>query len=354
MVSAMPEGRRPAAARTRARTRPGPSSSRARRRALQHHGSSLSAGSHSPHRGHLRDTTVDLEAPPPASRHGRGGGVGRPLGTWGSASRTRAAACAWSTCHIRQLGPVRLRGLEPEALPGLLPEAAYQVETRELAAAEEIDVRVEMRRGEGIGLEARDGIFATPSGASSCAPRRGGQAAFAGSVSLDSEGRGEVPLPEAGRLRAAGRVLRLRAGEARRRHGAVVGDHPRADTRRISRDPGGAADARAAGRERAARRGGRPRLHVERLHDGREDPPDSPVRRIENVVPSATPLEVEGASAARWRSVRNARSLPALSLRQVEADEASNGGARRQDGDGPAATGREVPQIPVTTVRSLV
>jgi serine/threonine protein kinase/tetratricopeptide (TPR) repeat protein len=50
------------------------------------------------------------------------------------------------------------------------------------------DVRVEMRRGEGIALEARDGIFATPlRGLFVRAIDGGGQDAFAGSVSLDSE-----------------------------------------------------------------------------------------------------------------------------------------------------------------------
>ena len=68
------------------------------------------------------------------------------------------------------------------------------METRELAAAEESDLRVELRRGDGMAIEAHDGIFATPlRGLFVRAIDGSGQAAFAGSVSLDSEGRGEVP-----------------------------------------------------------------------------------------------------------------------------------------------------------------
>ena len=91
-------------------------------------------------------------------------------------------------------GRFAFEDLEPKRYRVSFQKPAYQVETRELAAAEESDLRVEMRRGEGIALEARDGIFAMPlRGLFVRALDATGQAAFAGSVSLDSEGRGEVP-----------------------------------------------------------------------------------------------------------------------------------------------------------------
>jgi hypothetical protein len=95
--------------------------------------------------------------------------------------------------------------LEPQRYRVSFQKPAYQVETRELTAAEESEVRVEMRRGEGIALEARDGIFATPlRGLFVRALDSAGRVAFAGGVSLDSEGRGEVPSlkPGAYELRA--------------------------------------------------------------------------------------------------------------------------------------------------------
>jgi hypothetical protein len=56
-----------------------------------------------------------------------------------------------------------------------------------------------MRRGEGIALEARDGLFGTPlRGLFVRAADGSGNPVFSGSVVLDSEGRGEVPSLKAG------------------------------------------------------------------------------------------------------------------------------------------------------------
>ena len=84
--------------------------------------------------------------------------------------------------------------MEPKAYRVSFQKPAYQIETRDLTAAEESDLRVELRRGEGIALEAHDGIFATPlRGLFVRVLDGGGDPAFTGSVSLDSDGRGEVP-----------------------------------------------------------------------------------------------------------------------------------------------------------------
>jgi len=88
----------------------------------------------------------------------------------------------------------------------------YQTETRDVTAAEEAQVRVELRRGEGIGIVARDGIFGTPlRGLIARVVDGAGTAVFNGGLSLDSEGRGEIPS-----LRPGQYELRVGAGEARR------------------------------------------------------------------------------------------------------------------------------------------
>ena len=143
------------------------------------------------------DTTVDLEAPPARL----GGSVveadtGRPLGDvqvrledeGGAGLRFASMASTDSS------GRFAFEDLEPRPYRVTFQKAAYQAETRELTAAEESDERVELRRGEGIALEAHDGIFATPLRGLLVRVTDGtGAVVFAGSVVLDSEGRGEVP-----------------------------------------------------------------------------------------------------------------------------------------------------------------
>ena len=153
------------------------------------------------------DVTVDLEAPP-----ARLAGMvveadsGRPLGDVGIRLEDEGGGMRFvSMATTDSSGRFAFEDLEPGSYRVSFQKPAYQVETRELTAAEESDLRVEMRRGEGIGLEARDGIFATPlRGLFVRAIDGAGQTAFAGSVSLDSDGRGEVPSlkPGAYELRA--------------------------------------------------------------------------------------------------------------------------------------------------------
>jgi hypothetical protein len=131
---------------------------------------------------------------------------GRPLGDVGIRLEDEGGGMRFvSMAATDSSGRFAFEDLEPGSYRVSFQKPAYQVETRELTAAEESDLRVEMRRGEGIGLEARDGIFATPlRGLFVRAIDGAGQTAFAGSVSLDSDGRGEVPSlkPGAYELRA--------------------------------------------------------------------------------------------------------------------------------------------------------
>ncbi len=225
------------------------------------------------------DVTVDLEAPP-----ARLAGTvveadsGRPLGDVGIRLEDEGGGMRFvSMATTDSSGRFAFEDLEPGSYRVSFQKPAYQVETRELTAAEESDLRVEMRRGEGIALEARDGIFATPlRGLFVRVVDGSGQAAFAGSVSLDSEGRGEVPSLKPG-------VYEVRAESSGYAPVVLPGVavpsrtlDPRAHPRGLARDPGGAPDARPAPAHRAAPRRGRAGLHVERLHHRREDPARRP------------------------------------------------------------------------------
>jgi protocatechuate 3,4-dioxygenase beta subunit len=147
------------------------------------------------------DTTVDLEAP--AARLAGtvvGAESGRPLSDvgvriedGGAGARFVAMATTDSSGHFA------FEDLEPRAYRVAFQKPAYQADTREIVASENADVRVELRRGDGIAVEARDGIFATPlRGLFVRVVDGSGSAAFAGSVPLDGDGRGEVPALKPG------------------------------------------------------------------------------------------------------------------------------------------------------------
>ncbi len=91
-------------------------------------------------------------------------------------------------------GRFALEGLEPKAYRVAVQKPAYQAETKSLTAADPSgDLVIELRRGEGIGVVARDGIYGVPlHGLSVRVLDSGGAPVYTGGVSLDSEGRGEI------------------------------------------------------------------------------------------------------------------------------------------------------------------
>jgi hypothetical protein len=152
-----------------------------------------------------------------------------------------------------------------------------------------------MRRGEGIGLEARDGIFATPlRGLFVRALDGAGQTAFAGGVSLDGEGRGEVPSLKPGvyeiRAESSGYAPVLRPG--------VGVPSP---TISLVLTPGGSLDIQAGPQTlalpdasgRLLALDGRVYMWNVFTADGKIRL-TSPLRRIENVVPGRYTFEVAG------------------------------------------------------------
>jgi protocatechuate 3,4-dioxygenase beta subunit len=147
------------------------------------------------------DSSLELEAPP-----ARLAGTvveaesGRPLAEVGvRVEDTDADSRVMLAASTDGTGRFLLEDVEPKRYRASFQKQGYEVETRELSAGEDSDVRVELRRGEGLSLEARDGIFATPlRGLFVRVLDASGQTVFSGDLPLDSDGRGEVPALKPG------------------------------------------------------------------------------------------------------------------------------------------------------------
>ena len=245
------------------------------------------------------DTTVDLEAP--VAR--LGGTVvevesGRPL----SEAAVEVEDPEPGSFVRRMMamtdngGRFNLDGLEAKGYRLVVRKPAYQTETRDVTASEDADVRIELRRGEGIGLVARDGAFGTPlRGVFVRVVDGAGTSVFLGSVSLDSEGRGEIPS-----LRPGQYEVRIGAGGyAWVTLRAVVVPAP---TLSVALTPGGTLEIQI-GPETAARPGVKARLvgaDGEPFWPSGFSPPDNsfvltpPMRRWENVAPGHYTVAVDG------------------------------------------------------------
>ncbi|MFN8091048.1 MAG: carboxypeptidase regulatory-like domain-containing protein [Vicinamibacteria bacterium] len=233
------------------------------------------------------DTTVDLEAPP-----AKLAGVvvdadgGRPLAEVAVRIEDGSAATRFvSMATTDSAGRFAFEDLEPRSYRVTFQKAAYEADTRELVASESSDARVELRRGDGVVLEARDGLFATPlRGLFVRVVDGAGNAAFAGSVTLDGEGRGEIPALKAGsyELRAESQ------GYAPVRLPLAVPSR----TLTLALTPGGTLEIQAGPQTLAVPDSfgrllggdGRPYLPSVFSADGRIGL-GSPVRRLENVAP---------------------------------------------------------------------
>jgi len=200
-----------------------------------------------------------------------------------------------STATTDSSGRFAFEDLEPKRYRVSFQKPAYQVETRDLTAAEESEIKVEMRRGEGIAVEARDGIFATPlRGLFLRALDASGQAAFAGSVSLDSDGRGEVPSLKPG-------MYEVRAESSGYAPVSLPGVAVPSRTVTLVLTPGGSLDIQVGPQTLALPQAtarllgadGRVYMWNAFTSDGKIRL-SGPARRIENVVPGRYVLEVEG------------------------------------------------------------
>jgi protocatechuate 3,4-dioxygenase beta subunit len=242
------------------------------------------------------DTTVDLEAPP-----ARISGVvveadsGRPLSDVAvRIEEGEAGARFASMVSTDSAGRFTFEDLEPKSYRVAFQKPAYESDSRELVASESSEARVELRRGEGIGIEARDGLFATPLRGLFVRVVDGqGNAAFSGSVALDGDGVGEVPALKAGsyELRAESQ------GYAPVRVPVSVPSR----TIPLALTPGGTLEIQAGPQTLALPEAfgrllggdGRPYLPSVFSTDGRIGL-GAPVRRLENVSPGRYVFEVAG------------------------------------------------------------
>jgi len=244
------------------------------------------------------DTTVDLDVPP-ARMAGIvvDGGTGQPLGDVtvrvedGGGGGFRFASATTSD----SAGRFALEDVEPRAYRLSFQKPAYETVTREVNAADDDEVRVEMRRGEGLGLVVRDGMFGTPlRGVMVRVVDGSGVAVFSGSVPLDSQGRGEVPSVKPGsyelRVSSSGYAPVVRPG-------IMVPSSELA----FALTPGGTLEIHV-GPETRARPGAQGRLLGAdgRPYFGSIFSSDgvirlgSPVRRLENVTPGRYSFVVDG------------------------------------------------------------
>jgi protocatechuate 3,4-dioxygenase beta subunit len=248
------------------------------------------------------DTTVDLEAPP-----ARLAGTvveaesGRPLGDVGVRIEDDGGGMRFvNMASTDSSGRFAFEDMEPKRYRVTFQKPAFQVETRELTAAEESDLKVELRRGEGIAIEAKDGIFATPlRGLMLRVADGSGTAVFTGSVSLDSDGRGEVPSLRPG-------SYEVRAESSGYAPISLPGVAVPARTLSLLLTPGGSLEIQAgpttlalpqaAGRLIGA--DGRPYMWNAFTADGKIRL-SGPVRRLENVAPGRYTFEVEGGGVRR-------------------------------------------------------
>jgi 5-hydroxyisourate hydrolase-like protein (transthyretin family) len=261
------------------------------------------------------DTTVDLEAPP-ARLAGTvvEADTGRPLGEVAVRIEDEGDGARFVNVNTTDgSGRFEFEDIEPKAYRVSFQKSAYQVETRQLQAAEESDVRVELRRGEGIALEAKDGIFATPlRGLFVRVTDASGGAVFAGSVSLDSDGRGEVPSLKPG-------VYELRAESSGYAPVRLPGVQVPSRTLSLLLTPGGSLEIQSGPATLALPDatgrliGGDGRVYLWNTFstDGKIRL-NGPVRRLENVAPGTYSFEVEGGARRDAQVAEGGRAVVAL------------------------------------------
>ena len=261
------------------------------------------------------DTSVDLEAPP-----ARLAGTvveaesGRPLGDVGVRIEDDGGGMRFaSMASTDSSGRFAFEDMEPKRYRVTFQKPAFQVETRELQAAEDSDLRVELKRGEGIAIEAKDGIFATPlRGLFVRVADGSGTAVFTGSVSLDSDGRGEVPSLRPG-------TYEVRAESSGYAPVSLSGVAVPSRTLSLLLTPGGSLEIQAgpatlalpqaAGRLIGA--DGRPYMWSAFTPDGKIRL-SGPVRRLENVAPGRYTFEVEGGERRDVTVTEGGRSAVSL------------------------------------------
>lgn len=242
------------------------------------------------------DTTVDLEA---AAARLAGTVVdeesSRPLADVEVRIEDRGQSrTSMSAVTTDSSGRFAMEDVEPAAYRVAFQRSGYQAEVRSLTASEDADVRVSLRRGEGIAIEAKDGVFGTPlRGLFVRVIDGSGAAAFTGQVTLDSDGRGEVPALKPG-------TYELRSSAMGYASVRLPGVGVPSSTLNLVLTPGGTLDVQCGPQTQALADAtarligpdGRPYLWNAFTDDGKIRL--GPARRLENVQPGRYVLQVEG------------------------------------------------------------
>ena len=192
-------------------------------------------------------------------------------------------------------GRFALEDLDAIAYTVTVRRDGYELQTRDVTAAEGAsdDLRFELSRGVGIGIEVRDAAFGVPLRAIQVRATNGGTApAFSGTVPLDADGRGEIPSLSPGSY-----VLAVYASG----YGpAIVGATAPAPRVLIALGPGGAIEihagpvtlAHGTARVQILGAGGQPYPFSFFAPDGRLVLA-APIRRVENLGPGSYLLQAE-------------------------------------------------------------
>lgn len=261
------------------------------------------------------DTTLDLDAPPARlagtvveAESGRAiGDVSVRIEEGGAGPRFVSMASTDSS------GRFAFEDMEPRGYRVTFQKPAYELETRELQAAEQSDLRIELKRGDGIAIEAKDGIFATPlRGLFVRVADGSGAAVFSGSVSLDSEGRGEVPSLRPG-------SYELRAESSGYAPVTLSGVAVPSRTLALLLTPGGSLEIQAGpvtlalpqASARLIGLDGRVYMWSAFTTDGKLRL-SAPLRRLENVAPGRYRLEVEGGERRELTITEGGRAVVSL------------------------------------------
>jgi len=244
------------------------------------------------------DATLDIEFPP-ARLAGTvaDAETGQPIAgavvelDAGSAAGPRGTPRAASDSD----GAFTIADLEPREYVATARKEGYEFEKRTVTPSEVGDpVVFQLRRGEGLGLMARDGIFGVPLRTLwARATDAAGTPVFAGAVALDGEGRGEVPSLKPGRY-----ALRVDSpGYAP----ALVDVTVPSAALAVALTPGGALEIRSGPETladgpavaRILTAAGAPYSFSPTSPDGRIVL-DAPLRRIGNLIPARYTVAVEG------------------------------------------------------------
>jgi hypothetical protein len=207
-----------------------------------------------------------------------------------------------------------LDDVEPGTWDLVFRRAGYLEETRNAVAAEDggDGGTVEMTRGEGLELRVRDGIYQIPLRGVSVRVKDGaGGNVMSTFVSLDGDGKGEVPSLKPGRYAL---VVESSGYAAQRLEGVVVPAAPLP----VALTPGGSVEIRAGEASRAKGSAtlrdalGQPHPLRAFGEEGRVFLPASGVATLGNVAPGSYTLAVDGVAPKGFTVTEGGRTVVEL------------------------------------------